>query len=82
MQDKVNNSKITEIRKERNANSVLYWFGHALCLCPVLSNPLDIFTNFVNPFTTSEPPRDTLPLCSGNFTNQETHCLLINNSLL
>ena len=46
------------------------------------SNLLEISTNFGNPFTTSKPPRDTLPLCLGNFTNQETHCLLINNRLL
>jgi len=36
VQDKVNYSKITEIREKGNANSILYWFGHALCLRPVL----------------------------------------------
>ena len=46
------------------------------------SNPLEISTILVNSFTTSKPPMDTFPSCSEKLTNQETHCLLINNSLL
>jgi len=36
----------------------------------IASNPLEISTILVNSFTTSEPPRDTFPLCSEKLTNQ------------
>ncbi|KAL5193787.1 hypothetical protein HKD37_20G055948 [Glycine soja] len=38
--------------------------------------PLSLYS-----FTTSEPPRDTFPLCSEKLTNQETHCLLITTTV-
>ena len=78
---KLNCNKVKEFREEKIANSVLYWFGHSLCLLQSSSNSFKIFTIFINSFTTSESPRDTFPSCSEKLTNQHTHCLLINNNL-
>ena len=79
---KLNCNNVNEIKEDRIANSV--YTGSATSCVYVQSsiNPLEISTILVNSFTTSEPPRDTFPLCSEKLTNQETHCLLINNSLL
>ena len=74
---KLNCNNVNEIREERIANSVYTGSTTSCAYVQSSSNPLEISTILVNFFTTSEPPRDTFPLCLENFTNQETHCLLI-----
>ena len=77
MQDTIDCNKINEIREERIANSVYTGSTTSCAYVQSLSNPLEISTIHVNFFTTSEPPRDTIPLYLEKLTNQETRCLLI-----
>jgi len=66
-QDKVNCSKITEIREERNTNLIYTGSVTSHAYVQSSSNPLEIFTNFVkNLFIASKHPRNLFPLCSGN----------------
>jgi len=78
---KLNYNNVNEIREERIANSVYTGLATSCAYVQSSSNPLEISTILVNSFTTSEPPRDTFPLCSEKLTNQETHCLLITTTI-
>jgi len=50
MQDKVNCNKITEIREERNANSIYTGSATSRAYVQSSTNPLKIFTIFVKLF--------------------------------
>ncbi|KAL5166440.1 hypothetical protein HKD37_18G051399 [Glycine soja] len=83
MQDKIECNNINEIREEINADSIYIGSATSRAYVQSSSNPLEIFTNFVKIlFTTSEHPRNPFPLCSGNFTIQETTSLLIITNFL
>jgi len=78
VQDKIDCNKINKIREERNANSIYIGLVTSRAYVQSLSNPLEIFTNFVKIlFTTSKHQGNPFPLCSGNsqFKRQTTSWL-------
>ena len=60
---KLNCNNVNEIREERIANSIYTGSATSCAYVQSSNNPLEISTILINSFATSEPPRDTFPLC-------------------
>jgi len=76
-QDKVNCNKITEIREERNANSIYTGSATSRAYVQSSSNPLEIFNYLCKSFIVFEHTLGSLTLVFKILTSQETHSLLI-----
>jgi len=67
MQDKIDCNKMNETREERMQTQFLYWFSKVRAYVQYSSNPLEIFHSLCkNPFTKSEPHRDSPSLLFRN----------------
>ena len=81
-QDKVNYSKITETRVERNANSIYTGLAISRAYVQSLSNLLEIFHYLCKSFIDFEHTLGSLTLVFKIVTIQETNSLLITTEFM
>jgi len=82
VQDRVNCIKITEIREERNANSIYTGSTTSRAYVQFSSNPLEIFHYLCKSFTDFEHTLGSLILVLNILTIQEPTSLLITTEFM